>query len=336
MRLPRLAMGMICFGLASAAGWFGWQFRPYFEKVHKPGPQTMTAAELIARGPDRGHAVSLTDVELGEPIVIDRGPGAAPDVWIPIYPARAGRGKRSPTDMPRILYHTRDSLSPEAVVDRFRKGADLTGTVMNRLPGGELELPPAVLAAHPQINPAGTWYVRGDRVWQQGAVFWTAALAATFGAFGLWLVLSGLFGTANRHWTRESRSLPGLRPLDARTSGRASRAYYHRPCGSNTLASGDDLVRLECPFRACSGTFCCGCAKVVPLASVHWEDTGESVAEYRVRIASAVPFWRRWQLTWLGNAYQGAVNLGLDAKGRVVQPLREPPGPARTSAALRA
>jgi hypothetical protein len=85
-------------------------------------------------------------------------------------------------------------------------------------------------------------------------------------------------------------------------------------------------VRLECPFRSCSGTYCCGCQKVVRLADLRWDDTGESVAEYRERIAGAVLFWRRAYLFWLGSTYQGAVNLGLDENGRVVQPLRDPPG----------
>ncbi|HKB02948.1 MAG TPA: hypothetical protein VKD90_12055, partial [Gemmataceae bacterium] len=125
---------------------------------------------------------------------------------------------------------------------------------------------------------------------------------------------------------RDLRRLPAVRPLDARTVRKASRAYYHAKCGSNTLCTGDDLVRLECPFRGCSGTFCCVCNEKVPLSAVQWEDTGENVAEYRERIAGTVPLWRRAWLFWLGSAYQGAVNLGLDESGRVVQPLRDPPG----------
>jgi hypothetical protein len=64
----------------------------------------------------------------------------------------------------------------------------------------------------------------------------------------------------------------------------------------------------------------------VPLSAVQWDDTGERIDEYRERIATAVPFWKRLYLFWLGSAYQGAVNLGVDENGRVVQPLIEPPG----------
>jgi hypothetical protein len=95
-----------------------------------------------------------------------------------------------------------------------------------------------------------------------------------------------------------------------------SRGYEHRSCHAVTLASGDDLVRLECAFRPLDGTYCCRCQTFVGLDEVRWADTGETTATYRQRLKKSVGFWRRWYLTICCNAYQGAINLHLDSKGR--------------------
>jgi hypothetical protein len=95
-----------------------------------------------------------------------------------------------------------------------------------------------------------------------------------------------------------------------------SRVYRHDGCGQLTTVSGDDYVILECPFRPVTGTFCCGCHKFVPLHTVSWADTGESIAKYRTRVAASVPFWRRVRLALFGSAYEGAIHLHLDRKGR--------------------
>src|SRR4051794_23939945 len=44
-----------------------------------------------------------------------------------------------------------------------------------------------------------------------------------------------------------------------------SRRYRHTACGRITEVSGDNYVRLECPFRGCSGTYCTGCRRFVRL-----------------------------------------------------------------------
>ena len=335
MRVPPLAAGVVCLGLAVAAGGWAWEHRAWYDTVTSPGRQPLKAADLVARGPGDARAVLLTDLELGEPIVIPRGPGETPDVWFPAYPARAGKHKGPPTGTPRILFHTGSGLSSPGDIAFFRGNHEVTGTVVNGLPGADTDLPPDVTAAHPLLDAATVWVISGDRDWREGAIYWVAALAATAGLFGLFLTFSALVGKPAAKRVHDARGLPALRPLDAQTVRRASRAYFHAKCGSNTLASGDDLVRLESPFRPCSGTYCCGCGQVVPLAAVQWEDTGEGLAEYRARIAGIVPLWTRVRLAWLGSAYEGAVNLGLDAEGRVVQPLRDPPGWPRPTPAFR-
>jgi hypothetical protein len=105
-----------------------------------------------------------------------------------------------------------------------------------------------------------------------------------------------------------------------------SRPYRHTKCGGVTVVSGDHYVLLECPFRPVNGTFCARCQAFVPLHTVVWEDSGENIAEYRDRLYKSVPFKRRLYLNWLGTAYEGALNLRLDKRGK---PLPPEEGPAR-------
>jgi hypothetical protein len=98
-----------------------------------------------------------------------------------------------------------------------------------------------------------------------------------------------------------------------------SRAYEHKSCHAVTIASGDDLVRLECPFRPLDGTYCPRCQDFVPLEDVRWSDSGETISTYRNRLKASVGFWRGLYLTVFCNAYQGAINLHLDKHGRPLQ-----------------
>lgn len=326
MRAKRLAAGLVCLGLAGAAGWWTWDNRAYYDRLTGLGRHDVKVADLITKGPADGQSVRLIEIEMGEPVVIDRGPGEYLDVWFPVYPARTGRRKGPAPSPPQVLFHTRSWVKDPVEVASLRTYEHVSGTILNGLPNADRAIPPEVTNAHPKLDPATVWYVSGDPVWQERGIYWAAALTVTLAILGVALAATGLFGRPVAKKAREKRRRPALRPLDARTVRQASRGYYHAKCGYNTLASGDDLVRLECPFRGCSGTFCCGCQTSVPLSAVQWEDTGETVADYRERIAGVVPVWRRVWLSWLGTAYQGAVNLGLDENGRVVQPLSEPPG----------
>ena len=104
-----------------------------------------------------------------------------------------------------------------------------------------------------------------------------------------------------------------------------SRVYYHKRCRKATVISGDDLVRLETPFRGCDGTFCCACKDFDTLDQIVWADTGENVQEYRDRLALSVPALRKMWLTGFCNAYVGALNLHLDSRGQPAAPPRPQP-----------
>jgi hypothetical protein len=67
------------------------------------------------------------------------------------------------------------------------------------------------------------------------------------------------------------------------------RAYLHHRCGGQTLVSGGDYTHICDPFWPCTGTYCCGCSRIVPLSEVEWIDTGEPISEYRSRLAAETP-----------------------------------------------
>ena len=136
---------------------------------------------------------------------------------------------------------------------------------------------------------------------------------------------------ASQEPARVAQGGPSKGPLDSGTVRRmvdevvgpdpskgppVSRAYEHRSCHGVTVASGDDLVRLETPFRPLDETYCCRCEKFVTLDEVRWADSGETISAYRRRVKRSVGFWRGLYLTIFCNAYQGAINLHLDKRGR--------------------
>lgn len=96
-----------------------------------------------------------------------------------------------------------------------------------------------------------------------------------------------------------------------------SRSYKHGGrCNGVTKVSGQDLVLLECPFRPVNATFCTKCNGLVPLNTVAWTDTGESIDKYRLRIYTSIQPWQRARLACMGTAFEGALRLNLTADGK--------------------
>jgi hypothetical protein len=104
-----------------------------------------------------------------------------------------------------------------------------------------------------------------------------------------------------------------------------SRTYRHLGCGGQTTVSGDDYVMLECPFRPVQRTYCAACSSLVPLKAVEWVDSGENVEAYRKQLYDSVPLKQRLWLSCFGNAYQGAINLGLDKNGVPIRTTMDSP-----------
>jgi hypothetical protein len=69
-----------------------------------------------------------------------------------------------------------------------------------------------------------------------------------------------------------------------------SRVYLHIDCETGTQVSGFDYVRLSDPFSMIVGeTFCCGCGTHFPLGAFVWEDSGETITEWKRRKRSEAP-----------------------------------------------
>jgi hypothetical protein len=116
---------------------------------------------------------------------------------------------------------------------------------------------------------------------------------------------------------------------DERQQGRPRRAapdgrvYVHSRCGGQTHVSGGDYTHICDPFWPCTGTYCCTCSTFVPLNSVSWADTGETITAYRSRMRAETPgpvlAWR-YGLGLLPGALLGvAIGLLIALLARVSQ-----------------
>ena len=73
-----------------------------------------------------------------------------------------------------------------------------------------------------------------------------------------------------------------------------SRTYRHKKCGALTTVSGDTFDQVCNPWKGVFGTVCAGegCDGGVFSAFV-WEDTGESLEDYRNRMQAESPWLLR-------------------------------------------
>lgn len=91
------------------------------------------------------------------------------------------------------------------------------------------------------------------------------------------------------------------------------RVYVHTSCDGETCVAGLDYIHICDPFWPCERTYCCTCARMVPLSEVYWADTRERISEYRKRLRSQTPAtlkaWR-YGLGFVAGAAFGA-GVGL-------------------------
>ena len=87
------------------------------------------------------------------------------------------------------------------------------------------------------------------------------------------------------------------KPTKLTTTPRSERTYIHEDCGCATTISGFDFHRVANPYFMVMGSTVCAQCGPVSLGSVRWEDTGESLAKYRSRLRSRIPWvWLFWPL----------------------------------------
>src|SRR5437588_9962979 len=91
------------------------------------------------------------------------------------------------------------------------------------------------------------------------------------------------------------------------------REYVHTRCGGATRVSGGNYRHICDPFWPCASTYCCKCAGFAGLGEVQWANTGETVADYRRRLARGTPMlvkaWRYGVGFLIGAALGAPVGL---------------------------
>jgi hypothetical protein len=85
----------------------------------------------------------------------------------------------------------------------------------------------------------------------------------------------------------------------------SGRTYVHKTCGAPTIISGKDFARLCNPFATCLGTMCASCGGIDSTNNFHWQDTQESVSDFRKRLRRNSP--KATLYTWILAPVLGAV-----------------------------
>jgi hypothetical protein len=204
----------------------------------------------------------------------------------------------------------------------------------------ELKVEKAQLAkpSLPPIDPKETVYVYGLRddnavystlagyeKWREQNIGYALIMAIFFSVVSVFCVGAALLSSGAKTPAINEGEAAAMRERFL------SRVYRHTQCGGQTTVSGDDYVNLECPFRPVQRTYCAVCRRFVPLDTVQWVDSGQSITEYRRQVFFSVPWTRRLWLVCMGNAYEGALNLGLDRHGLPIDPAAEPSNRAAAS-----
>lgn len=88
-------------------------------------------------------------------------------------------------------------------------------------------------------------------------------------------------------------------------SYQSGRPYIHQKCGQTTIITEEHFAGLCNPFEPCSGTICANCGFPDSVSAFLWQDTGESISDYRKRLkqgaSSGVKLW-----VWLISPLLGA------------------------------
>jgi hypothetical protein len=264
---------VLWFVLFLALGGFGWLHRDWVLKT-EDDPQTLTAADLAANGPGDNHHVSLTDYELGEPVVVPTGQTHV--LWFPVY----ARGQARAGGPPRILFRSR-MCDTQAEIDAVRKEPpDVTGVALNGLPSAPAQVPLSVVQALPGFDPAKVWYL--DETWPLGRymVMGSSAGAGLCAALGvLTLVLRRRAGKDGSHAVAAEAPLPvgagpvrryrgaaGAVPPEVKALGLAE--SIHRPEGWLRWSRKQPALYVVGGLALTAGTLVAVCNVELPDGSI--------------------------------------------------------------------
>lgn len=96
---------------------------------------------------------------------------------------------------------------------------------------------------------------------------------------------------------------------------RTERVYIHDTCGEGTCVSEGDFVNLTHPQSWTFTTWCVHCSKTPFLGSVRWEETGETIADYKDRLRTLYPWWINWLPLFAAAAFAAVGFIWGSAKG---------------------
>jgi hypothetical protein len=94
--------------------------------LYGPSPQSITVADLAAKGFGDNIWVELTEVEPGNEFVIEKGT-TTKTVWVPAFPA----GQAESAAEIQVLLRTRKAFSEADIEDRFTGRQTFQGAVVN-------------------------------------------------------------------------------------------------------------------------------------------------------------------------------------------------------------
>lgn len=144
------------------AGWMEWQLKT----VAKNQPQTLSAAELAARGPGNNAHVVLTNYDLCDNFVYETSTkfgGSWKKVWVPIVPSGQGCGAQI-----QIILTDTTVKSPEQLATL---GGRVQGLVINKVASLGSKEKKLLSETYPGVDFSRVWIVHnGRQTWSPWAV----------------------------------------------------------------------------------------------------------------------------------------------------------------------
>jgi hypothetical protein len=134
-----LATGFVLGALAAVGAFFlGWE-QDRIRSLYGPRPQTITLAELAARGYGKNVWLDLTDAEPGPSFVVESRNGSLTAVWVPAFP----RGQAAQARSIQVILRSTRCKDEADIARHFEGRSKFRGSVIN----------PVLLRPHDSYRP---------------------------------------------------------------------------------------------------------------------------------------------------------------------------------------
>jgi hypothetical protein len=201
-----LLTGCILALLGAGGAFFIGREQDRIRSLYGAKPQTLSVAELGARGYGNNIWLDLTDVELGKKFVIESRKGRMSAVWIPAFP----RGEATKAKSIQVVLRSTRCRSDADIAERFANRATFRGAVIN----------PTLLRPHDPYRrllqenypgltlPSTIWEV--DVEYSKPSSQWANGFYAATGGLGVLGLVCGL-GLLSGTWGRRPKVAPPAR-----------------------------------------------------------------------------------------------------------------------------